>query len=114
MISRHFTRSEFACNCGCNQQAVDAELLGVLERLRTHVNSPITLTSANRCQKWNRQEGGARFSKHLYGIAVDMQVQGYTPEDIYEILDTWYPNTYGLKAYKTWVHFDVRTRKWRG
>ena len=36
MESKYFSRSEFACRCGCGFDTVDAELLQILEKLRKH------------------------------------------------------------------------------
>lgn len=114
-ISQYFSRQEFKCKCGkCSQDTVDHELIKVLERLRVHVREPITITSGNRCYEWNMLCQGRPKSKHLFSIAADFQVKGWSPTDIYDILESWYPDTYGLKEYSSWVHFDVRKTKWRG
>lgn len=114
-LSLHFNRQEFACKCShCGQDTIDYELIVVLERLRVHTNSPITITSGNRCYEWNLASGGAPASKHLFSIAADIQVKGWSPTAIYDLLDEWYPDQYGLKEYSSWVHIDVRKLKWRG
>lgn len=114
-LSLHFNRQEFACKCTrCDQDTVDYKLIEVLEKLRKHVGQPITITSGNRCYEHNINSGGAPKSKHLFSIAADFQVKGWSPTDIYDILDEWYPDQYGLKEYSSWVHFDVRKHKWRG
>lgn len=113
-LSQHFNRIEFACKCGrCGQSQIDYELVKVLERLRSVVAAPITITSGNRCYEHNLNVGGAERSKHLFSVAADFQVQGYGPEEIYKILDEWYPDQYGIGLYKSWVHLDVRSNKTR-
>lgn len=121
-LSPHFNRSEFACNCGCKQTAVDYALLTVLERLRKRVeayrpDSYITVTSGNRCVEYNekvQKEANSDYvpyssrSKHMYSIAADIQVKGWSPEEIFEILDEWYPDMYGMGLYQSFVHIDVR------
>lgn len=114
-LSLHFNRQEFACKCTrCDQDQIDYKLIEVLERLRRFTGTPITITSGNRCYQHNLDSGGAPMSKHLFSIAADFQVKGWDPNKIYDLLDEWYPDTFGLKAYRSWVHLDVRRFKWRG
>jgi hypothetical protein len=37
-----------------------------------------------------------------------MNVQGQTPEDVFNALDAAFPDQYGLGLYKGWVHIDIR------
>jgi uncharacterized protein YcbK (DUF882 family) len=118
-LSPHFNRSEFKCRCGkCKQDAVDHGLVVVLERLRVHCEiereySFITVTSGNRCFEYNMAIGGSENSQHLWSKAADIQVKGWSSEEIYALLDARYPDTFGIGLYRTWVHIDVRTFKAR-
>jgi len=77
MISKYFTRSEMACQCGeCQFAVVDAELLMVLEDLRGHYCLPVRITSGCRCRSHNDYVGGSAMSKHCLGIAADVVVVG--------------------------------------
>lgn len=89
-VSPHFSRSEFACHCGCGFTAVDVELLGVLEDVRNHFNAPVTLDCACRCPPHNKAVGGAAKSQHMQGIAADIKVTGQTPDTV---ADYWNTNT---------------------
>lgn len=114
MISQHFKREEFACNCGqCGYVAVDHELLVVLEDLRMWFAQPITITSGNRCPSHNSAVGGHPASKHISSIAADIKVRGFTPQEVYDYLDNKYPHKYGIGLYNTWVHIDVQPKKLR-
>lgn len=114
MLSDNFSRKEFRCKCGvCDQVAVDYELLAVLEDLRAHFSSPVTITSGNRCPTHNRREGGSEGSKHLLSIASDIRVKGISAKRVYEYLDGAYPNKYGMGLYPSWVHIDVRPERAR-
>lgn len=113
-LSENFSRSEFKCNCGeCGQDTVDYALLNVLQRLRDYYNLGITITSGNRCPAYNRSVGGAKNSSHVTSKAADIQVSTVRPEDVYSLLDQWYPNTYGIGLYNSWVHIDVRDQRAR-
>lgn len=105
----HFTRQEFACKCGCGFNAVDAELLGVLEQLRADFNNqPVSITSACRCDKHNRRVGGASGSIHKLGKAADIQVTGIAPMAIADYLEKKYSGRYGIGRYRSFTHIDVR------
>jgi len=130
-VSQHFRRGEFACKCGCEQVAVDVELICCLEIIRNELNKlfqelvVIEITSGNRCKKHNRTVGGATGSKHLYSIACDFKAwrkmdNGQTDlvesQVLYDMIDNIWPDRYGLGLYSNRVHFDVRKQKarWRG
>lgn len=112
-LSRHFSRSEFACKDGCGFATVDVKLLELLEVIRKHFNKPVTITSGCRCEKHNKKIGGALNSKHMQGIAADIKVKDVSPEEVYKFVDLFMPNKYGIGLYSTWVHVDVREDKWR-
>ena len=105
----HFKRREFACKCGCGFDAVDAELLSVLEQLRTALgNRAVSITSACRCDNHNRKVGGARNSVHKLGKAADIKVTGITPAKVADYLERTYPGRYGIGRYRSFTHIDVR------
>lgn len=112
-LSDNFSRKEFACQCGCGQDTVDAKLLEVLQRLRTHFAFNITVTSGNRCKVHNKSVGGSDNSQHLYGKAADIKVRGLSPEEVYRALDLWFPHSLGIGLYESWVHVDSRQEKGR-
>lgn len=116
-ISQHFARSEFACQCGTCPQSqdptVDVTLINILEELRRHFNTPITVTSAMRCKSHNASVGGSVFSKHLEGKASDVLLKGVTPDKVYGYLIERYPDSYGFGKYETFTHIDSRRLKAR-
>jgi uncharacterized protein YcbK (DUF882 family) len=92
---------------------MDVELLGVLERIRWHFNSPITITSGCRCESHNKRVGGAENSMHTKGLAADIKVKGAAPDMVYGFLNKTYPDKYGIGLYNNWTHIDVRKNKAR-
>jgi len=116
MLSLNFSRGEFACKCGCGFSTVDAELLKVLEIVRARFNNPVKINSACRCESHNKKIGGSYGSKHKQGIAADIVVKGIDPAMVYEFLDEYQPNRYGVGKYKTFTHIDIRLKKarWKG
>ena len=112
-VSPHFSRIEFACKCGCMFEAVDVELIHVLEGLRTHFAVPLIVNSGNRCIGYNQGVGGSINSKHTKGIAADIRMIGVSSQEIYDYLVEQYPDKYGIGLYSKWVHIDVRPIKAR-
>ena len=116
-LSKNFSRQEFACNCGCGFDTVDAGLLKYLECIRQHFDSPITITSGCRCFSHNAYIGGSKNSFHLRGRAADFIVKGVHPYEVYQYCDEKWPQFFGLGRYETFTHFDTRTigpARWEG
>jgi len=113
-VSEHFSRSEFRCKCQtCDFEAVDIELLKVLEDVRKFFNSAITINSACRCTSHNHFVGGSTNSKHLKGIAADIVVKGISPRGVYDYLSNQYKDRYGIGKYADFTHIDIRSDKQR-
>lgn len=73
---KHFKLEEFKCECNgkyCTRYPakLSKTLLKNLEKSRSHLNVPMTITSGERCPRYNTLCGGASFSKHKLGKAVD-------------------------------------------
>lgn len=123
-LSEHFKVREFYCRDGSDPIFVDTELVEILEKIRTHFNKPVTITSAFRTASWNaKQKNAAKYSQHLYGKAADIQVQGISVEQVYAYADKLLAGRGGVDIYPPglgrangWVHVDVRKEKsrWRG
>lgn len=118
-ISAKFSRSEFACHCGCGFNTVDTELLGVLEDVREYFNEPVIISSGCRCIPHNTNVGGAPSSQHTKGRAADFSVKNTPVTMVYAYLDDKYPTKYGLGLYERdnggWCHIDTRSglgRRW--
>lgn len=109
-LSKDFSRVEFACECGCGFDTVDAELLKVLqEDIRDYFKKEVTISGGNRCAARNAvTPGAARHSPHMEGKAADFKVKDTSPRAVYTYLDRKFPNKYGLGLYHNRVHFDVR------
>lgn len=112
-ISLYFLRAEFACKCGCGFDTADAELVFVLDEIRSHFNAPVIITSGCRCVKHNKAVGGAVNSYHLRGQAADIQVFGIRPDTVFEYLTNKYNDQYGIGLYTSWCHIDIRPKRSR-
>ena len=129
-ITKHFSRAEFQCRCGCGFGLQDDRVAYVLQRLRDYLNQSlgqayggrdiwIDITGPVRCKKRNDATPGAsRNSYHMKGIACDFKVRVgkelvLDPKIAFTILDTWYPNEFGIGLYSNRVHLDTRENRAR-
>jgi len=104
----HFKRVEFACNCGCDFDTVDAQLLWVLNAIRDTFSRPVIVHSGARCRKHNIEVGGVSHSQHLCGKAADISVEGVEAQSLATQMEAMFPTYYGIGKYSEWVHIDVR------
>jgi len=116
-MPKHFSRKEFACECGCGFDTVDYELMIVLEDVREHFKKPVTISSGCRCKKHNQKVNGSLNSLHIIGRAADIQIAGVKPSTVHTYLTSKYPFKYGIGSYPTFTHIDTRDEKaarWNG
>jgi uncharacterized protein YcbK (DUF882 family) len=75
-VTKHFTREELQCKCGCGRMEIPQEFLNKLEKLRKAFGKPMVITSGYRCPAHNSDvsETGAA-GPHTLG-AVDVSVAG--------------------------------------
>jgi len=114
MLSKHFKKSEFECKCGCGGFIFNTALIILLEDVRSHFGSPVSISSSTRCTKHNDNEGGASGSLHLSGHAADITVKGVYAEAVYEYLNLCgYSDVIGLGSYEGFTHVDTRGKRAR-
>jgi uncharacterized protein YcbK (DUF882 family) len=112
-IPEYFDRAEFACKCGCGFDTVDAELLGILGKVREYFGRKMKITSGCRCPTHNQSIEGAPKSFHMAARAADVQVDSVSPQLVAEAAAQF--GARGIKAYDTFTHIDTRSgAEWRG
>ena len=62
-LTRNFRSEEFSCPC-CGLDTIDPDLVDNLQHSRDAVGVPYPINSGCRCEKHNREEGGAKDSAH--------------------------------------------------
>ena len=84
-----FTASDTAARLGIDNQVPDDLLenalttLQMMERIRFHIDAPITITSGYRCAALNRAVGSKSGSDHTLAFAVDFKApKAGTPYEI--------------------------------
>ena len=73
----------------------------------------VTINSAFRTTARNTAVGGAKYSQHIYGTAVDIVISGISPLQIAEYAEKLMTNTGGIDRNSTFTHIDVRRTKSR-
>ena len=115
-LSANFKVREFACADGTDVIFVSGELVEVLQKIRDHFKTSVTINSGYRTSAHNKKVDGAAYSQHLYGTAADIAVKGVKPKDVAAYAEKLLPNTGGIGIYGTFTHIDVRKVKsrWNG
>ncbi|MEB3288695.1 MAG: D-Ala-D-Ala carboxypeptidase family metallohydrolase [Leptolyngbya sp.] len=75
---------------------------------RMYGDRPIRINSWYRDPATNAAVGGARFSRHLSGDAVDFVIPGVSCFNVYARLSPWWGNRGGLASSSLFTHIDVR------
>jgi len=110
-LTLHFSRSEFACKCGCGFNGVSMRLVEALEKFRAIVGRPIKILSGCRCPEHNRDVGGEANSYHKIGRAADIVVAGFTTAELYSLARrSGLFNGLGYYPSKHFIHVDNRMR----
>ena len=109
-ITRNLSRYEFACRCGCGFDTMDVETVEIVQELCDHFKTKVRVHSGARCKVYNSLINGAPKSQHMLGRAMDISLDGVSPETVYKYLTKEYPHMYGFGLYNTFVHVDTRTQ----
>jgi uncharacterized protein YcbK (DUF882 family) len=124
-LTKNFHSEEFRCKDGTPvPKKYEHNLIRLatnLQRLRDYLGAPVKITgSGYRTPTHNSKVGGAKASLHLTASASDINVTGFTPEQVHEAIEYLIGqgkmDEGGLGLYKTFVHYDVRgyRARWKG
>lgn len=111
-LSENFALHEFASRGG-DLVIVHPALVHGLERLRRSLGGlSIRINSAFRTDEHNRSVGGKPQSRHLWGMAADITVDGLPPRVVAEAARAL--EFGGVGEYATFTHVDVEgyERRW--
>lgn len=126
-LSPHFTLAELTASAKAQQRGIDNTppdeliprmmlLAELLERVRTELAVPVTITSGYRCQQLNMAVGGVTSSDHTQGHAADIVAPAFgMPYQIAKLLAPLVSELgigqlilEGIKG-KQWVHISTHT-----
>ncbi|MFP4298191.1 MAG: D-Ala-D-Ala carboxypeptidase family metallohydrolase [Spirulinaceae cyanobacterium] len=99
-----------------NQATVDAmiRIARLGQQARDRVGRPFIITSWYRPPNINRAVGGAKYSRHIVGDAIDFVVEGLSGNQIYWTLDPWWPGGLGrYRRFPNLCHIDARSNRAR-
>lgn len=115
-LSTHFKVKEFACKDGSDAVLVAPRLVMVLQTIRDHFGTAVTINSGYRTPQYNAKVGGVAHSQHCYGTAADITVKGQTPAAVAAYARELMPDWGGVGVYDSFCHIDVREAKadWKG
>ena len=112
-----FTASDTAARLGIDNRIPDElrenalKTLQMMERIRFHIDAPITITSGYRCEALNRAIGSKSTSDHTLAFAVDFKApKAGTPykiaKDLASVIDVLGIGQLILE-FGTWVHVSL-------
>jgi uncharacterized protein YcbK (DUF882 family) len=115
-LTNNFSLEEFDCH---DNSVTPVGVVGNLKKLaenlqvlRDYLGKPIKVNSGYRSPLYNIKIGGAKNSQHLFGKASDIVVDGYTPQQVFDAIETLQARGEmaigGLKAYGAFTHYDIR------
>ena len=113
-LSKDFSTDEFRChgkNCCDHKFMADPALIRGLQDLREAVHGPIIVLCGYRCPKHNAEIGGTIGSQHMVGRAADINIPGFTVEQmalLAESIHVFNGGGIGRYPHKNFVHVDVR------
>ena len=73
--------------------------------MRDKWKKPVKINSAYRCEKYNKEVGGAILSRHKKGDATDIVVKGLSPDEVATNCKDLFS---GIGYYNSFTHIDSR------
>ena len=107
----NFMPQEIACK-GNGALLISEPAMDALQSAREFLNQPmIIINSAYRSPSYNKQIGGAKYSRHLAGIAFDIALEGHEYPRLINVLQK--AGFQGFGFYDSFIHADMgRKRYW--
>ena len=108
-LSKHFSKKEFDCQCGCGTGTINAILVQKLELVRQEYGKPMRINSGIRCLEHNRSIGSKDTSSHIKCVAADVGCTDMTARhELLQILLKYFKRT---GVHKQFIHVDVDSDK---
>lgn len=109
----NFKIREFRCKDGSDNILIDSQLVRMLQDVRSHFGSAVSITSAYRTESYNKRIKGAAASYHTKGMAADFTVTGVSNREVASYLEKTGARGIGFYNYTGgFIHVDTRTKKY--
>jgi uncharacterized protein YcbK (DUF882 family) len=120
-LTKNFNKSEFDSKDGSPMpdDVLDniKDLARELQLLRCELDASIKINSGYRSEAHNRAIGGVSSSRHVKGLAADIVVEGFTPDEVAtaveKLMEGGFIKMGGVGRYNTFTHVDIRGYKAR-
>ena len=112
-LTQNFKVAEFACRDGSDTVIIDDALAVLLQKIRAHFGTSVTINSGYRTPSYNAKVGGAKNSQHTKGTAADICINGVSPEEVAKYAEYILGTNGGIGLYKTFTHVDTREKRAR-
>ena len=101
----YFTKGELECKC-CGKCNLTKDFEEHLLALRIIFGRSMKVNSCFRCEKHNKDIGGAKSSYHVKGMAIDIAI----PDGQYraDLATKAFALGWSVGTYKTFLHLDRR------
>ena len=113
LIAPNFTRAEWRCPC-CYKDDHDKRFVDMLQELRNAIGT-MPLSSAYRCERYNKRIGGVGGSAHIKGIGADVLISGERAMQCFEQARRIGFSGIGLSQkgpiQSHFIHLDILPRK---
>ena len=108
-LSKHFSKKEFDCQCGCGTGTINTILVQKLELVRQEYEKPMRINSGIRCLEHNRKIGSKDTSSHIKCVAADVgRTDMSTRHELLQILLKYFKR---VGVHKKFIHVDVDSDK---
>ena len=109
---RGLPRLKIKLNASVTLTGTNPKVLEIAERVAFDLGRQLTVTSAFRTKELNDRCGGAKGSKHLLGLAMDIRTMEMTNDEKVALVRQC--ATYGALAfgfYNRFIHFDIHSKR---
>ncbi len=103
-----FSKKELACRC-CGKCNLTENFQEKITQLRVEYGQPMKINSCFRCEKHNKNIGGARNSYHKKGMAFDVKCGN--SKDKAKLVKIALNIGFSVGVYNSFIHLDTREKQ---
>ena len=108
-LTKHFSKKEFDCQCGCDTGTIHTLLVQKLELARVEYGKSMRINSGIRCLEHNRSIGSKDTSSHIKCVAADVGCTDMAER--HEMLSILLKHFKRVGVHKKFIHVDVDADK---